>query len=131
MSPNSDIDHLLAEIAAPLVREADTLLDLRAAASQSPHPGRCISCYFKLAAALPENAVTRLTPLRRWLEERIEIAATCEQGNLLETLPVDLEDTDDLESFCRRAMDLFLEDRSYEKTGEIGLCFRFREAVAA
>lgn len=131
MSPISEIDQILAGIAKPLVHEADTLLDLREAAAHSPHPGRCVSCYFKLLASVPHGTSPNLTSLRHWLESRIEIAATGEQGDLLEVLPLDLAETEDLESCCRRAMDLFLEDRSYAHTNEIGLCFRFRPEEAA
>ncbi len=131
MSPITEIDHLLVEIASPLAREADTLLDLRdAAASPHAHPGRCVSCYFKLLAAAPAHLAPRLTPLRRWLENRIEIAATDDHQALLEVLPLHLDNAADLESCCQRVMDLFFEDRSYRETREIGLSFRFRPTPA-
>ncbi len=129
MSPICEIDHLLGDIAAPLAREADTLLDLREAATSASHPGRCVSCYFKLLAASPQQVSPRLTPLREWLESRIEITATGDEGLLLETLPLHL-DAPDLESCCRRVMDAIFEDRSYVHARTIGLQFRFRPAVA-
>ncbi|WP_221030727.1 hypothetical protein [Actomonas aquatica] len=129
MSPITEIDHLLIEIASPLAREADTILDLRAAASADPHPGRCVSCYFKLLAAAPADLTPRFTPLRRWLEARIEITATDDQRQtLLEVLPLQLDDAD-LESCCRRAMNHIFEDRAYPQSSEIGLRFRFRSAT--
>jgi|SRR5690606_19444572 len=130
MSPINEIDQVLVEIASPLAREADTLLDLRSAASEAPHPGRCVSCYFKLLAAASDETASRLTPLRRWLEARIEIAATADSGDLLETLPLNLADTLDLESCCRRTMAQMFEDRSYEHVARLALQFRFRPTTA-
>ena len=75
MAPSADdIDALLAPLAAPLRRSADHLLDLRSAARTGTTPGRCIRCYFELLAAAPSAVQPRLTPLRAWLEARIEAA---------------------------------------------------------
>ena len=125
-----DLDALLAPLAAPLRRAADHLLDLRSAARSGSTPGRCIRCYFELLAAAPSSVQPRLTPLRAWLEARIEAAATDAEGRLLETLPVDL-DTDDLETCCRRIMREMTENRAYA-TPHINLGFRYKaEALAA
>jgi hypothetical protein len=131
MSPVSEIDELLAGISERLAHQVDTLLDLREAVAQALHPGRCVSCYFKLLESSPAAAQPHLTPLRRWLETRIEIAATGDRGNLLEVLPLDLNEIADLETCCRRTIDLFFEDRSYVDSPQIGLRFRFRKATAA
>ncbi|MCF3649298.1 hypothetical protein [Synoicihabitans lomoniglobus] len=132
MSHIIEIDQLLIEIASPLSKEADTILDLRAAASAQPHPGRCVMCYFKLLAAAPSVAVPRLTSLRRWLEARIEIAATRDSGDVLETMPLDLSTATDLESCCQRTINTILEDRDYRAGAPaVALQFRFRPATAA
>lgn len=127
--PLDDLDSLLAPLAAPLRREADSLLDLRDAARAGTAPGRCIRCYFNLLAAAPSALQPRLTPLRAWLEARIEAAATDAEGRLLETLSVDL-DTDDLESCCRRMMREMTENRAYP-TPHITLGFRYKPAPLA
>lgn len=126
---NDDLDTLLAPLAAPLRRAADQLLDLRSAARSGSTPGRCIRCYFELLAAAPSSVQPRLTPLRAWLEARIEAAATDAEGRLLETLPVDL-DTDDLETCCRRIMREVTENRAYA-TPHITLGFRYKPAASA
>lgn len=131
MSPVSEIDQLLAGISDRLAHQADTLLDLREAVAYAPHPGRCVSCYFKLLESSPATAHPHLTSLRRWLETRIEIAATGDRGDLLEVLPLDLNEVADLEACCRRTIDLFFEDRSYLDSQQIGLRFRFRAETAA
>ena len=120
----TDLDAVLAPLAAPLRRAADSLLDLRAAARSGTTPGRCIRCYFQLLAAAPSTLQPRLTPLRVWLETRIEAAACDAEGHLLETLPIDLG-ADDLESCCRRLMREVTENRAYA-TPHITLGFRYR-----
>lgn len=124
-----DIDALLAPLAAPLSRAADQLLDLRSAARSGTTPGRCIRCYFELLAAAPSSVQPQLTPLRAWLEFRIEAAATDADGQLLETLPVTL-DAQDLETCCRRLMREVTEDRAYD-TPHINLGFRYKPAALA
>ena len=121
----ADLDTVLAPLAAPLRRAADDLLDLRAAASAGTTPGRCIRCYFNLLAAAPDGFQPRLTPLRSWLEGRIEAAASDAQGLLLETLPISL-DSEDLESCCQRLMREILENRAYA-TPRITLEFRYKD----
>lgn len=125
-----DLDALLAPLAGPLRRAADHLLDLRSAARAGTTPGRCIRCYFDLLAAAPSAVQPRLTPLRAWLEARIEAEATDAEGRLLETMPVTL-DTEDLESCCRRLMREMTENRAHA-TPHINLGFRYKpEALAA
>lgn len=125
----TDLDSLLAPLAAPLRRAADSLLDLREAARTGTTPGRCIRCYFNLLAAAPAAEQPRLTPLRAWLEARIEAAATDADGHLLETIPVVL-DTEDLESCCRRLMREMTENRVHA-TPHINLGFRYKAAALA
>lgn len=125
----SDLDALLASLAAPLRRASDTLLDLREAARSGQAPGRCIRCYFNLIAAAPRAEQARLTPLRAWLEARIEAAATDGEGRLLETLPVSL-DGEDLEACCRRLMREVTEDRAHP-VPHIQLGFRYKPAALA
>jgi hypothetical protein len=128
-SAADDIDQLLAPLAAPLRRAADQLLDFRSAARAGTTPGRCIRCYFELLAAAPSSVQPRLTPLRAWLEARIEAAATDAEGKLLETLPVTL-DAEDLESCCRRLMREMTENRVYP-TPLINLGFRYKPTALA
>lgn len=135
MSPNAvaDLDPLLAPLAAPLRRAADSLLELREAARSGTTPGRCIRCYFQLLAAASRDVQPRLTPLRAWLENHIEAEACDADGRLLEVVPVRL-DADDLETCCRGIMREMHEDRAYD-TPNIQMSFRYktlaRELVAA
>lgn len=125
-----DLDALLAPLAVSFRQAADHLLDLRSAARTGTTPGRCIRCYFDLLASAPNRAQARLTPLRAWLEARIEAAATDSEGRLLETLPITL-DADDLETCCRRLMREMTENRAYS-TPLINMGFRYKpEALAA
>lgn len=131
MPPNSidDLDTLLASLVAPLRNAGDNLLDLRDAARSGSTAGRCIRCYFNLLAAAPSAVQPRLTPLRAWLEARIEAAATDAEGRLLEAIPVSL-DAEDLESCCRRLMREMTENRAYA-TPHINLGFRYKPAPLA
>lgn len=120
------LDPLIADLATALRGQGDVLLDLREAADTSP--GRCIRCYFQLLASASSAARPRLTPLRAWLEARIEAAAHDDDGRLLETLPVRLEEDEDLESCCRRIMREVAEDRAHGAPS-IHLGFRHRAAT--
>jgi hypothetical protein len=131
MSPDAvaDLDPLLAPLAAPLRRAADSLLELREAARSGETPGRCIRCYFQLLAAASRDVQPRLTPLRAWLENHIEAAASDADGRLLEVIPVRL-DADDLETCCRGIMREMHEDRAYD-TPSIRLDFRYKSSGSA
>lgn len=124
----SDLDPLLAPLAAPLRRAADSLIELREAARTGTTPGRCIRCYFQLLAVASSEVQPRLTPLRAWLESHIEAAACDAEGRLLEVLPVRL-DADDLETCCHALMREMHEDRAYE-TPSITLGFRYKPTVS-
>lgn len=133
MSPDFKFDQLLAPIAQPLRAQADTLLDLRDAATEHPHPGRCISCYFRLLENASDQATPKLTPLRRWLEEHVEIVAVDgkQQNRELEVFPLDLNGADNLEACCQGTIRTVLHDRAFTDTHQIAMQFRFRDSVAA
>ena len=121
-------DPVIAPLAEPFRRHADTLLDLRACVLAGTRPGRCVACYFALQQAAAERAIARLCPLRDWLESNIEVVASDATARPLETLPLQLADTGDLETYCRRTMAEFHENRSYE-TDRINLAFRYKQAA--
>ena len=121
-------DPVLAPLAAPFRREADTLLDLRDCVVNEVRPGRCVACYFALQSSAAERAIAALCPLRQWLEERIEVVAFGASREALETLPLNLEG-ENLEGFCREVMAEFQENRAYA-LDSIQLEFRYK-AVAS
>lgn len=124
---SSLIDHAIAPLAAPLRHQADTLLTLRECALRRTLPGRCVSCYFRLATSARPEA--DLAPLRSWLESEIEIVAKDASAQVLETLPLRLEG-DDLETCCRQTMDAMRDDRVHP-TALLALSFRFKHSAAA
>jgi hypothetical protein len=134
MSPISTFDQLLAPIVRPLCAQADTLLDLRDAATSQPHPGRCVSCYFSLLADLPDHDAPRLTPIRQWLEQNVEIVALDNHTSRqeLEVFPLDLGHSENLEECCQSTIRTVLHDRAFTQTHRIAMRFRFRheESVA-
>lgn len=115
---------VLMPLSAVFQRQADALLDLREYAPSKQHPGKCVSCYFKLFRAARGDSVTRLAALRKWLECNLVVVARDEQDRLLEQMPVHLDD-EDLESFCQRMAQAILHDRSYSSE-RIELQFAFR-----
>ncbi len=127
---NHAFDPVLAHLAAPFCRQADTLLDLRSCASNKTRPGRCVACYFVLQAAAAERAIAKLCPLRAWLETHIEVVASDGHASPLETLPLQLAGSEDLEAYCRRIMAEFHENRAYDAT-TIQLAFRYKQAAVA
>ena len=119
---------VLAPRAEHFCRHADTLLDLRACVLNSTRPGRCVACYFSLQAAAAERAISQLCPLRNWLETHIEVVASDHAARPLETFPLQLSRSEDLEGYCRRTMAEFQEDRAYS-TSAINLAFRYKQAA--
>ncbi len=128
MKLNHAFDPVLAPLAEAFCRQADTLLDLRACVQAGTRPGRCVACYFALQAAAAERAIARLCPLRTWLESHIEVVASDEAARALEAFPLQLSDAEDLESYCRRTMSEFHENRAYP-AATINLAFRFKLAA--
>jgi hypothetical protein len=125
---NHAFDPVLAHLAGPFCRQADTLLDLRLCALNKTQPGRCVACYFVLQAAAAELAIAKLCPLRNWLEHHIEVVASDGSARPLETFPLQLADAEDLEAYCRRTMAEFLENRVYDAPA-INLAFRYKQAA--
>lgn len=128
MQLNHAFDPVLAPLAEPFCRQADTLLDLRACALNKTRPGRCVACYFALQAAAAERLIAKLCPLRTWLETHIEVVASDESAQPLEAFPLQLSDAEDLETYCRRTMAEFHENRAYGTAG-INLAFRYKQAA--
>ncbi|MFH1498814.1 MAG: hypothetical protein ABII82_13415 [Verrucomicrobiota bacterium] len=126
------LTHLFDPVIAPLTetfrRQADTLLDLRECALNKTRPGHCVACYFELHSAAAERAIAKLCPLRNWLENHIEIVAFDDQQRHLEAFPLNLFDADDLETYCRRTMAEFHDNRAYH-TPRINLSFRYKQAA--
>lgn len=129
MSLSAAIDPVLAVLAQPFRRQADTLLDLRECAQTGTRPGRCVRCYFALHQTAAEAAIARLCPLRNWLENHIEIVAQDAEARVLETLPLRLEEADDLESYCHSVMEEFRDNRLYD-SARINIGFRYRDSAA-
>lgn len=93
---------LPVEVLGPLCErfkdEADTILDLYAMTQEPGHPGRCVTCFYRLLGRAGQHEAGALVPLREWIEDHIEIAIRTgpeEAGSL----PVKLE-APGLEDFC-------------------------------
>jgi hypothetical protein len=121
-------DPVLATLAEPFSRHADTLLDLRACVLNGTRPGRCVACYFSLQESAAERLIAQLCPLRNWLESHIEVVASDEAARPIEALPLHLTDADDLETYCRRTMAEFHQNRAYGRS-TINLAFRYKQAA--
>ena len=112
MDATQSFQPVLEKLAAPLAKQADTLLDLREAVLSRGAPGRCVTCYFKLLAA--EGArkdPPLLTPLRQWLEAHIEIVAQDDDAQELERSPLEIGEGESLDDFVRRLINRYFEDR--------------------
>ena len=121
-------DPVLATLAEPFSRHADTLLDLRSCVLNSTRPGRCVACYFVLQATAAEKLISKLCPLRNWLETHIEVVASDETARPIEAFPLYLTDAGDLETYCRRTMAEFHQNRTYG-SAQINLSFRYKLAA--
>ena len=128
MQLNHAFDPVLAPLAESFCRQADTILDLRACVMANTRPGRCVACYFALQAAAAERAIAKLCPLRTWLENNIEVVASDASERQLEAFPLQLSESEDLETYCRRTMAEFHENRVYE-VASVNLAFRYKNAA--
>ena len=102
------------------------LLDLRMLLMERGHPGSCVKCFFHLFGVAGREGLPLLAPLRRWLEEELEIVVS-EEDRELEALPVEVRNDDTLERFCHRAISRIRDDRAYSAR-KIALSFRYRAA---
>ncbi|MGH8017003.1 MAG: hypothetical protein ACREIA_01725 [Opitutaceae bacterium] len=125
---NDSLDQLIGALASPFRWQADALLDLRECALGRKKPGRCVACYFLLRETASDALLAELCPLRRWLEEHVEVVATADQAKPVETLPLNLANSSDLESYCRSIMADFREDRVLD-AARVDLGFRYRESA--
>ncbi|BCU78168.1 hypothetical protein [Luteolibacter sp. LG18] len=133
MSHTATLDTVLASLARPFQRRADTLLDLRECACDESRVGTCVKAYFDLHEDAPDQreARTGLNGFRHWLEDHVEIAVLDGKSSVcLETWPLTLAGETDLEAFCQKAMNRLREDRCH-RASVIHLEFRFRPALAA
>ena len=115
---------------------ADDILDLRPAVLSRPDAGQWMQCFFRIYG----TSITRrqhaadlapLIPLKRWIEENIDIVARESSHNELERLPVMIDD-EDLEGFCYRVMREFQQDRSYTSESiELSLDFKNDQTSSA
>ncbi|MGC4013840.1 MAG: hypothetical protein QM755_04885 [Luteolibacter sp.] len=133
MTHTATLDSVLASLARPFRGCADTLLDLRECACDERRVGSCVKAYFDLQEEAPDQkeACVGLTGFRHWLEDHLEIAVLDGTSSAcLETWPLTLAGENDLEAFCRKAMDRLRDDRCHQAS-LIHLEFRFRPALAA
>ncbi len=127
MNAKQSFQPVLEKLAAPLSKQADTLLDLREAVFARRAPGTCVSCYFQLLAT--EGAQRNpplLTPLRQWLEAHIEIVAQDDDARELDRCPLAIGEEASLEDFARRLINCYFEDRVC-KTDRVQLNFVYRD----
>ena len=124
-----DIDEALTPIAREMSHRADDILELRDAARFRSDPGRCLSCYFKLLSNSTQSSAKAATPLRRWLEQHLEVVAKDGYMRELERVPLSL-DADEIEEYCQQIITTFQEDRSYQHISDIELSFQFRQDAA-
>lgn len=125
MPESEEIDFMLRPLAAGLSNEADAILDLRDLLINHGHPGKCVKCFFQLFGAADAGLQPKLSALKSWLEENVQISVR--RGNReLEVFPlVLLQDT--LETFCLRAMETIRLDRGYP--GDLRMSFRYKNAA--
>lgn len=119
MSHDTELDHILASLAKPFDRFANTLLDLRQWAHCPTRAGSCIKAYFDLVTEAPETVeVARtLAELRNWLENRLNILVFDSNRTVcLDTLPLALSDETDLAQYCLGAMQRLRDDRCIDAT---------------
>lgn len=125
------IDPALRVLAPIASRWADDILDLRDAALNAGNPGTCVRCYYTIYGKVADRWEDKLLPLRRWLENHVEIVAKDELDNELERLPVSLNGRD-LESYCEEMMAEFRENRVYQSDAiRLSFCFRSEQLSAA
>jgi hypothetical protein len=120
-------DQILGPLSQRFFREADSILDLRGAALNRQHPGRCIQRYFKLYGIADPGSEDLLRPLRVWIESNIEVIAKDGREQILEQLPLRL-DAPDLEAYCQDVIHEFRTNRVYPSQN-LTLEFRYKEAA--
>ena len=109
---------------------ANQILDLLDFANSAENPGKCVRCYFAIYHGVAGESADKMLPLRRWVEQHVEIVARDDEEQELERLPVRLNESEDLEAFCERIMNEFHQDRVHQASF-ITLNFAFRASEQA
>jgi len=122
-------ENVLYPLCQPFRGEADCLLDLHEMTRRPSHPGHCVQCFFRLLGKADGEGKAALTPLRKWIEENITIAIEAGEREA-GTLPVRLEATTDLDSFCYEAIRYVREDTVITDP-QVELTFRYKGGVRA
>jgi hypothetical protein len=125
-----EIDQILRPIAEELSLPRDALLELREAATQKSQAGRCISCYFKILANSTPEAKTVTTPLRRWLEQHLEVVAHTPDQKVVKRLPVSLS-TDDIKDYCHQLINEIHKKQGAPSLLSMQLSFKFIDTAAS
>lgn len=113
---------LLSQV-GPLTPEgADAILDLRQYLLEKGHPGDCVKCFFALQGNLKRP--TNLKALRLWLEANLEVSVRI-NGELRETLPVNLDNCHNLSDYCQTVVKVIRQDRAYpDKRIELSFAYQ-------
>jgi hypothetical protein len=131
MDTHDSFSTVLASLARPLAKEADTLLDLREAVLGNRRAGRCVNCYFKLLGARARSGdPPALTPLRQWLEANIEIVARDAEEREIERTPLRIDEAESIEEFADRIFQFYRHDR-VEIPELVQLDFAYRGSAPA
>jgi len=120
------IDFVLHPLASECSHAADEILDLKKAAEDRNNPGQCVRCYYKIMGTVPESKRTLIEQLRSWIESQLVVVVRDAGQQELERLPVELKEPS-LESYCRRVMEEFYQDRAYESP-RLEMRFEFQGA---
>lgn len=133
MEAESVASRLPVEVIEPLcssfAQQADWILSLyEMSRGGFSHPGRCVSCFYALLSVASGEKRRALEPLKRWIEENLEIAIQAGEKDA-GLLPVFLAEAD-LESFCQQAIRRVREDAVIEGP-EVALRFCLKRRRAA
>ena len=67
------VDDLIELVAKQVPFCADAILDLRPVLVSRQHPGKCVSCFFRILAPVSQIEKTNsIAPLKNWLGENLE-----------------------------------------------------------
>ena len=122
-----EVDELLSELAPYANQHTDEILNLRDTLLSGGHPGKCVRCFFTICQSAGFNSKTGISTFASWLERNIELTVSS-GSRLLETLPLNISQGEDLESYCRNMIRGIRMDRSYAQNC-ITIRFRYRDAA--
>lgn len=105
-------DPLLSSLCKNCPILADDILELREQARRGGEPGKCARCYFRFSGLFEGESCEEFEMLKGWFSKSLAVAVM-DGSSILEVIPFEPMEGEDLDGYCGRIMSILNLDRTY------------------